>query len=122
MSRTHRYFSGGGTVDFQEFVGGLSAFSSRGGREEKLRCLSLFFLDTTLKLIFPLVAFVRLKTSNDSRLQRVRCRSRWVHLQWRALFGVEDDGWQQFEGMNLTWPASIKLTSLATGPTIAANR
>jgi Ca2+-binding EF-hand superfamily protein len=30
--------SGGGTVDFQEFVGGLSAFSIRGGREEKLRC------------------------------------------------------------------------------------
>ncbi|KAJ8517370.1 hypothetical protein ONZ45_g5459 [Pleurotus djamor] len=28
---------GGGTVDFQEFVGGLSVFSSRGGREEKLR-------------------------------------------------------------------------------------
>jgi len=28
---------GGGTVDFQEFVGGLSAFSSRGAREEKLR-------------------------------------------------------------------------------------
>jgi serine/threonine-protein phosphatase 2B regulatory subunit len=35
------YYSGGGTVDFQEFVGGLSAFSSRGGREEKLRCWSL---------------------------------------------------------------------------------
>lgn len=30
--------SGGGTVDFQEFVGGLSAFSSRGGRDEKLHC------------------------------------------------------------------------------------
>lgn len=30
--------SGGGTVDFQEFVAGLSAFSSRGEREEKLRC------------------------------------------------------------------------------------
>lgn len=30
--------SGSGTVDFQEFVGGLSAFSSKGGREEKLRC------------------------------------------------------------------------------------
>jgi len=28
---------GGGTVDFQEFVGGLSAFSNRGEREEKLR-------------------------------------------------------------------------------------
>ncbi|KAG5635345.1 Calcineurin subunit B [Sphagnurus paluster] len=31
------YVSGGGTVDFQEFVGGLSAFSSRGGRDEKLK-------------------------------------------------------------------------------------
>ncbi|KAL8281424.1 hypothetical protein RQP46_006108 [Phenoliferia psychrophenolica] len=29
--------NGGGTVDFQEFVAGLSAFSSRGGREEKLK-------------------------------------------------------------------------------------
>jgi len=28
---------GGGTVDFQEFVGGLSAFSGRGGRDQKLR-------------------------------------------------------------------------------------
>jgi hypothetical protein len=34
----YRSGSGGGTVDFQEFVGGLSAFSSRGGREEKLKC------------------------------------------------------------------------------------
>ena len=25
-------------MDFQEFVGGLSAFSSKGGRDEKLRC------------------------------------------------------------------------------------
>lgn len=28
---------GGGTVDFQEFVKGLSAFSSQGSREEKLK-------------------------------------------------------------------------------------
>jgi serine/threonine-protein phosphatase 2B regulatory subunit len=28
---------GGGTVDFQEFVAGLSAFSSQGSREEKLK-------------------------------------------------------------------------------------
>ncbi len=40
----HRDSSGGGTVDFQEFVGGLSAFSSRGGREEKLRCIQEIFL------------------------------------------------------------------------------
>ena len=76
----------------------------------------------TLKLIFPLVAFVRPKTSNHSRLQRVRCRSRRVHLQWRALFGVEDDGGQQFEGVDLTWSNSIALISLATGPTITADR
>ncbi|KAH9978114.1 calcium/calmodulin-dependent protein phosphatase [Lactifluus volemus] len=45
---------GGGTVDFQEFVGGLSAFSSRGGREEKLRCMpatrhSLPFLPSSVR-------------------------------------------------------------------------
>ena len=28
---------GGGTVDFQEFVSGLSAFSSKGNKEEKLK-------------------------------------------------------------------------------------
>ena len=76
---------------------------------------------TTLKLI-SLLAFVHPKTSNSSRLQRVRCRSRWIHFQWRALFGVEDDGRQQFEGMNLTWSASTALISLATGPTTAADR
>ena len=29
---------GSGTVDFQEFIAGLSAFSSKGNKEEKLRC------------------------------------------------------------------------------------
>lgn len=28
---------GGGSVDFREFISGLSAFSSRGNKEEKLR-------------------------------------------------------------------------------------
>lgn len=36
-SRLELTSSGSGTVDFQEFVGGLSAFSSKGGRDEKLR-------------------------------------------------------------------------------------
>lgn len=41
--------SGSGSVDFQEFVGGLSAFSSKGGREEKLRCeLCLTLVDLVL--------------------------------------------------------------------------
>jgi serine/threonine-protein phosphatase 2B regulatory subunit len=30
---------GSGTVDFQEFIAGLSAFSSKGNKEEKLRCI-----------------------------------------------------------------------------------
>jgi serine/threonine-protein phosphatase 2B regulatory subunit len=29
---------GGGDVDFKEFISGLSAFSSKGNKEEKLRC------------------------------------------------------------------------------------
>lgn len=36
------FCSGGGTVDFQEFVAGLSAFSNRGEREEKLKCERCF--------------------------------------------------------------------------------
>ena len=43
--------SGGGTVDFQEFVGGLSAFSSRGGREEKLRCKLFYLISLSRHLI-----------------------------------------------------------------------
>jgi hypothetical protein len=51
--------SGGGTVDFQEFVGGLSAFSSRGGREEKLKCelLSVPCSHRQLTVTHVLVAF-----------------------------------------------------------------
>src|ERR1700724_2671999 len=45
---------GSGTVDFQEFIGGLSAFSSKGNKEEKLRCtippLASLLLDT-IKLL-----------------------------------------------------------------------
>ena len=44
--------SGGGTVDFQEFVGGLSAFSSRGGREEKLRCTSISSAQYNIYILF----------------------------------------------------------------------
>jgi Ca2+-binding EF-hand superfamily protein len=31
---------GSGTVDFQEFIAGLSAFSSKGNKGEKLRCIT----------------------------------------------------------------------------------
>lgn len=32
---------GGGDVDFKEFIAGLSAFSNKGNKVEKLRCKSL---------------------------------------------------------------------------------
>lgn len=80
--------SGGGTVDFQEFVGGLSAFSSRGGREEKLRCMTL--------------SWSQLPTSSSrhfcSCVQGIRCRSRWIHIKRRTIPGFKNDGWQQLEG------------------------
>ena len=31
---------GSGAVDFQEFIAGLSAFSSKGNKQEKLKCTS----------------------------------------------------------------------------------
>lgn len=55
-------FSGGGTVDFQEFVGGLSAFSSRGGREEKLRCMSSLYFTTFFNLETELISHSRIQS------------------------------------------------------------
>lgn len=54
--------SGGGTVDFQEFVGGLSAFSSRGGREEKLRCMSSLYFTTFFNLETELISHSRIQS------------------------------------------------------------
>lgn len=34
---------GGGDVDFKEFIAGLSAFSNKGNKVEKLRCKILIF-------------------------------------------------------------------------------
>lgn len=68
--------SGGGTVDFQEFVGGLSAFSSRGGRDEKLRCkLSLSGDQIDMSDLYPLPAVPR------SCFQSVRYRPRWFYIK-----------------------------------------
>jgi hypothetical protein len=81
--------SGGGTVDFQEFVGGLSAFSSRGGREEKLRCqLGPFSFN-------PLILFVY------SRFQCLRRRQGRLHLKRRTLPRTQDDGRKQSKGTTI---------------------
>lgn len=38
---------GGGDVDFHEFIKGLSAFSERGNKREKLECKFLILFDST---------------------------------------------------------------------------
>ena len=73
--------SGGGTVDFQEFVGGLSAFSSRGGREEKLRCVCRM-VGCTLMLISLLTCAVLLQLHS-------RCMT-WTGM---STFPMESFSW-----------------------------
>ena len=59
--------SGGGTVDFQEFVGGLSAFSSKGGREEKLRCTPRAPRSALCLVLTPCVGAVAFKVYDMDR-------------------------------------------------------
>ena len=52
---------GGGDVDFKEFISGLSAFSAKGNKIEKLRCKFIFcepfFLSLKINFFFYIVAF-----------------------------------------------------------------
>ncbi|CAG00286.1 unnamed protein product, partial [Tetraodon nigroviridis] len=62
---------GNGEVDFKEFIEGVSQFSVKGDKEQKLRC---------------------------DCFQDLRHGQGRLHLQRRALPGAEDDGGQQPEG------------------------
>lgn len=80
---------GGGDVDFQEFVSGLSAFSSKGNKEEKLRfAFKVYDIDRDgyisngeLFIVLKMMVGSNLK---DQQLQQV-CRDNrrtsvsWVH-------------------------------------------
>jgi serine/threonine-protein phosphatase 2B regulatory subunit len=69
---------GGGDVDFQEFVSGLSAFSSKGNKEEKLRfAFRVYDIDRDgfisngeLFIVLKMMVGSNLK---DQQLQQVRC-------------------------------------------------
>jgi serine/threonine-protein phosphatase 2B regulatory subunit len=71
---------GGGDVDFQEFVSGLSAFSSKGNKEEKLRfAFRVYDIDRDgyisngeLFIVLKMMVGSNLK---DQQLQQVRCDS-----------------------------------------------
>lgn len=71
---------GGGDVDFQEFVSGLSAFSSKGNKEEKLRfAFKVYDIDRDgyisngeLFIVLKMMVGSNLK---DQQLQQVRALS-----------------------------------------------
>lgn len=71
---------GGGDVDFQEFVSGLSAFSSKGNKEEKLHfAFKVYDIDRDgyisngeLFIVLKMMVGSNLK---DQQLQQVRHRS-----------------------------------------------
>lgn len=71
---------GGGDVDFQEFVSGLSAFSSKGNKEEKLRfAFKVYDIDRDgyisngeLFIVLKMMVGSNLK---DQQLQQVRAFS-----------------------------------------------
>ena len=71
---------GGGDVDFQEFVSGLSAFSSKGNKEEKLRfAFKVYDIDRDgyisngeLFIVLKMMVGSNLK---DQQLQQVRSRT-----------------------------------------------
>ena len=72
---------GGGDVDFQEFVSGLSAFSSKGNKEEKLRfAFKVYDIDrdgyiSNGELFIVLKMMVGSKDRQEARLKRaVRTR------------------------------------------------
>ncbi len=90
---------GGGDVDFQEFVSGLSAFSSKGNKEEKLRfAFKVYDIDRDgfisngeLFIVLKMMVGSNLK---DMQLQQVRssalCQQKERALPIRGGVMVED--------------------------------
>lgn len=80
---------GGGDVDFQEFVSGLSAFSSKGNQEEKLRfAFKVYDIDRDgyisngeLFIVLKMMVGSNLK---DMQLQQVRFSAHLIQSQERA--------------------------------------
>jgi serine/threonine-protein phosphatase 2B regulatory subunit len=77
---------GGGDVDFQEFVSGLSAFSSKGNKEEKLRfAFRVYDIDRDgyisngeLFIVLKMMVGSNLK---DQQLQQVRSTRIGTHIR-----------------------------------------
>ena len=89
---------GGGDVDFQEFVSGLSAFSSKGNKEEKLRfAFKVYDIDRDgyisngeLFIVLKMMVGSNLK---DGQLQQVSPRPQCSRVIYRST--ATDTGPQQ---------------------------
>lgn len=94
---------GGGDVDFQEFVSGLSAFSSKGNKEEKLRfAFKVYDIDRDgyisngeLFIVLKMMVGSNLK---DMQLQQVPFPGPCQNRRWRFTSGA---WWQQKYSMDL---------------------
>lgn len=83
---------GGGDVDFQEFVSGLSAFSSKGNKEEKLRfAFKVYDIDRDgyisngeLFIVLKMMVGSNLK---DQQLQQVSCAE---GMRWDVRLGESE--------------------------------
>ena len=79
---------GGGDVDFQEFVSGLSAFSSKGNQEEKLRfAFKVYDIDRD-GFISNGELFIVLKMMVGSNLKDMQLQQ--VRLKWWS--DTQEDG------------------------------
>ena len=76
---------GGGDVDFQEFVSGLSAFSSKGNKEEKLRfAFKVYDIDRD-GYISNGELFIVLKMMVGSNLKDMQLQQVSSNLQYQRL-------------------------------------
>ena len=83
---------GGGDVDFQEFVSGLSAFSSKGNKEEKLRfAFRVYDIDRD-GYISNGELFIVLKMMVGSNLKDQQLQQVWLY----AIHGLQVDVTQRW--------------------------
>ena len=105
---------GGGDVDFQEFVSGLSAFSSKGNKEEKLQfAFKVYDIDRDgyisngeLFIVLKMMVGNNLK---DMQLQQVSC------LEMLVMIGTIPQEWTRKRQMKLESEARRDKTKKSLG-------
>lgn len=102
---------GGGDVDFQEFVSGLSAFSSKGNKEEKLRfAFKVYDIDRD-GYISNGELFIVLKMMVGSNLKDMQLQQ----IVDKTIMEADQDGdgkisFEEFKGMVESTDVTMSLT------------